>query len=74
MPVGVLDRQTYQGVPEVVDCAVRIVIGNPSTRRYAQGTRHTRFIHVQAAKVARLTSCLGGQVWCPALGVGQVPG
>jgi hypothetical protein len=27
MPVGVLDRQTYQGVPEVVDCAVRIVIG-----------------------------------------------
>jgi hypothetical protein len=25
--VGVLDRQTYQGVPEVVDCAVRIVIG-----------------------------------------------
>jgi hypothetical protein len=26
-PVGVLDRQTYQGVPEVVDCAVGIVIG-----------------------------------------------
>jgi hypothetical protein len=25
--VGVLDRQTYQGVPEVVDCAVGIVIG-----------------------------------------------
>jgi hypothetical protein len=35
--VGVLDRQTYQGVPEVVDCAVRIVIGRPRTRRYAQG-------------------------------------
>jgi hypothetical protein len=25
--VSVLDRQTYQGVPEVVDCAVGIVIG-----------------------------------------------
>jgi hypothetical protein len=35
--VGVLDRQTYQGVPEVVDCAVRIVIGRPRTRRSAQG-------------------------------------
>jgi hypothetical protein len=35
--VGVLDRQTYQGVPEVVDCAVRIVIGRPRTQRYAQG-------------------------------------
>jgi hypothetical protein len=34
---GVLDRQTYQGVPEVVDCVVRIVIGRPRTRRYAQG-------------------------------------
>jgi hypothetical protein len=31
--VGVLDRQTYQGVPEAVDCAVRIVIGRPRTRR-----------------------------------------
>jgi hypothetical protein len=35
--VGVLDQQTYQGVPEVVDCAVRIVIGRPRTRRYVQG-------------------------------------
>jgi hypothetical protein len=35
--VGVLDRQTYQGVPEVVDCAVGIVIERPRTRRYAQG-------------------------------------
>jgi hypothetical protein len=35
--VGVLDRQTYQGVPEVVDCAVGIVIGRPRTRRYALG-------------------------------------
>jgi hypothetical protein len=26
-----------RGYPEVVDCAVRIVIGRPRTRRYAQG-------------------------------------
>jgi hypothetical protein len=37
LTVGVLDRQTYQEVPEVVDCVVRIVIGRPRTRRYAQG-------------------------------------
>jgi hypothetical protein len=35
--VGVLDRQTTKGVPEVVDCAMGIVIGRPRTRRYAQG-------------------------------------
>jgi hypothetical protein len=35
--VGVLDRQTYQGVPEVVDCAVGIVIRRLRTQRYAQG-------------------------------------
>jgi hypothetical protein len=33
-------------------------------------TRDTRFIQVQAAKVASPTSCLGDQVWRPALGVG----
>jgi hypothetical protein len=33
-------------------------------------TRDTRFIQVQAAKVANPTSCLGYQVWRPALGVG----
>jgi hypothetical protein len=34
-------------------------------------TRDTRFIQVRAAKVANPTSCLGDQVWRPALGVGQ---
>jgi hypothetical protein len=60
----------------VVDCVVRIVIGRPRTRRYAQGTRDTRFIQVWTAKVAGPTSCLGDQVWRPALGVGlvQMPG
>jgi hypothetical protein len=41
-------------------------------------TRDTRFEQVKVAKVANPTSCLGGQVWRPALGVGlrsgQVPG
>jgi hypothetical protein len=35
--VGVLDWQTYKGVPEVVDCVVRIMIGRPRPRSYAQG-------------------------------------
>jgi hypothetical protein len=30
----------------------------------------TRFIQVRVAKVASPTSCLGYQVWRPALGVG----
>jgi hypothetical protein len=33
-------------------------------------TRDTRFIQVRVTKVASLTSYLGYQVWCPALGVG----
>jgi hypothetical protein len=33
-------------------------------------TRGTRFIQVRVAKVANPTSCLGDQVWRPALGVG----
>jgi hypothetical protein len=32
-------------------------------------TLDTRFIQVQAAKVASPTTCLGDQVWRPALGV-----
>jgi hypothetical protein len=32
-----LTGKPTKGVPEVVDCAVRIVIGRPRTRRYAQG-------------------------------------
>jgi hypothetical protein len=49
-----------------------IVVGiaRLGTRRYAQGTQDTRFIQVQAAKVANPTSCAGDQVWRPALGVG----
>jgi hypothetical protein len=32
--------------------------------------RETRFIQVRVAKVANPMSCLGDQVWRPALGVG----
>jgi hypothetical protein len=35
--VGILDQQATKGVPEVVDCAVRIVIERPRTQRCAQG-------------------------------------
>jgi hypothetical protein len=40
LPIGVLTGKPTKGVPEVVDCAVRIVIGRPRTRRYAQDTGH----------------------------------
>jgi hypothetical protein len=40
-----------------------------NSKVYAR-TRDTRFIQVWAAKVASPTSCLGDQVWRPALGVG----
>jgi hypothetical protein len=33
-------------------------------------TRDTKFIQVRVAKVANPKSCLGEQVWRPALGVG----
>jgi hypothetical protein len=68
--VCVLTRQTYPGVTEVVDCAVRIVIGRPRTQRYAQGTQDKIFIQVWAAKVVNPTYCLGDQVWRTAFGVG----
>jgi hypothetical protein len=35
--VGVLVRKPTKGVPEVVDCAVGIVIGRPRTQRCAHG-------------------------------------
>jgi hypothetical protein len=35
-------------------------------------TRDTRFIQVRAAKVASPTSCLGDQVWRPALVLAEI--
>jgi hypothetical protein len=70
--VGVLDRQTYQG-----DTRGSRLCGEDRDRetensKVCARTRNTRFIQVRAAKVANPTSCLGDQVWRPALGV--VPG
>jgi hypothetical protein len=68
--VGVLDRQTYQGGTR----GSRLCSGDrdqeTENSNVCTRTRDTRFIQVQTAKVASPTSCLGDQVWRPALGVG----
>jgi hypothetical protein len=68
--VGVLDRKTYQ-----VDTRGSRLCGGDRDQetensKVCARTRDTRFIQVQVAKVANPTSCLGDQVWRPALGVG----
>jgi hypothetical protein len=70
--VGVLDQQTYQGGArgsrlrgEDRDCETE-------NSKVCTRIRDTRFIQVRAAKVANPTSCVGDQVWRPALGVGLV--
>jgi hypothetical protein len=62
MKVYVLDRQTYQGVSEVVDCEVRNRERETWNSKVKIGTQDTRFVHVRAARVASPTSCLGDQV------------
>jgi hypothetical protein len=68
--VGVLDRQTYQGGTR----GSRLCGGDhdqeTDNSKVCTRTRDTRFIQVRTAKVASPTSCLGDQVWRPALGVG----
>jgi hypothetical protein len=68
--VGVLDLQTYQGGTR----GSRLCGGDrdreTENSKVCARTRDTRFIQVQVAKVANPTSCLGDQVWHPALGVG----
>jgi hypothetical protein len=68
--VGVLDRQTYKGGSQ----GSRLCRGDrdreTENSKVCARARDTRFIQVQAAKVANPTSCLGDQVWSPALGVG----
>jgi hypothetical protein len=56
--VGILDRQTYQGVPEVVDYAVEDCDRETENSKVCARTRETRFIQVRVAKVANPTSCL----------------
>jgi hypothetical protein len=68
--VGVLDRQTYQRGTR----GSRLCGGDrdreTENSKVCARTRDTIFIQVRVAKVANPTSCLGDQVWRPALGVG----
>jgi hypothetical protein len=75
-PVGVLDRQTYQGGTRGSRLCGEDRNRETENSKVCARTRDTRFIQVQAAKVASPTSCLEDQVWRPALGVGcdHVPG
>jgi hypothetical protein len=69
-PVGVLDRQTYQGGTRGSRLCSEDRDRETENSKVCARTRDTRFIQVRAAKVASPTSCLGDQVWRPALGVG----
>jgi hypothetical protein len=64
---GVLTQQPTKGLPKVDDCGGDRQTWNSKVRAR---TRDTRFIQVRTAKVANPTSCLGDQVWHPALRVG----
>jgi hypothetical protein len=72
-PVGVLDRQTYQGGTRVSRLCGEDRDRETENLKVCARTRDTRFIQVRVAKVANPTSCLGDQVWRPALGVGLFP-
>jgi hypothetical protein len=71
--VGVLDRQTYQGGTRGSRLCGGYRDRLTENSKVCARTRDTRFIQVRAAKVANPTSCLGNQVWRPALGVGLSP-
>jgi hypothetical protein len=68
--VGVLDRQTYQGGTRGSRLCCEDRDRETENSKVCARTRDTRFIQVRVAKVANPTSCLGDQVWRPALGVG----
>jgi hypothetical protein len=68
--VGVLDRQTYQGGTRGSRLCGEDRDWEIENSKVCTRTRDTRFIQVRVARVASTTSCLGDQVWRPALGVG----
>jgi hypothetical protein len=68
--VGVLDWQTYPGGTRGSRLCGEDRDWETENSKVCTRTRDTRFIQVRAAKVANPTSCLGDQVWRPALGVG----
>jgi hypothetical protein len=67
--VGVLDRQTYQGGTRGSKLCGEDRDREIENSKVCTRTRDTRFVEVRGAKVANPTSCLGDQVWHPALGV-----
>jgi hypothetical protein len=67
--VGVLDRQTYQGGTRGSRLCGEDRDRETENSKVCVRTRDTRFIQVRVAKVTSPTSCLGDQVWLPALGV-----
>jgi hypothetical protein len=71
--VGVLDRQTYQGGTRGSRLCGEDRDRETENSKVRARTLDTRFIQVRAAKVVNPTSCLGDQVWRPALGVGLSP-
>jgi hypothetical protein len=70
--VGVLDRQTYQWGTRGSRLCGEDRDRETENSKVCARTRDTRFIQVRVAKVANPTSCLGDQVWCPALGVVEI--
>jgi hypothetical protein len=68
--VGVLYRQTYQGGTRGSRLCGEDRDRETENSKVCARTGDTRFIQVRVAKVANSTSCLGYQVWRPALGVG----
>jgi hypothetical protein len=71
--VGVLDRQTYQGGTRGSRLCGEDHDQLTENSKVCARTRDTRFIQVRAAKMENPTSCLGDQVWRPALDVGLSP-
>jgi hypothetical protein len=67
---GVLDRQTYQGGTRGSRLCGEDRDRETENSKVCARTRDTRFIQFRVAKMASPTSCLGDQVWHPALGVG----
>jgi hypothetical protein len=68
--VGVLTRQTYPGGTQGSRLCGEDRDRETENPKVCTRTQDTIFIQVRAAKVASPTSCLGDQVWHPALGVG----
>jgi hypothetical protein len=68
--VSALDQETYRGGTRGSRLCGEGRDRETENSKVCTRTWDTRFIQVRVAKVASPTSCLGYQVWRPALGVG----